>query len=260
MHSPAASLTRKFALGTAAGLLASSLVFLVLFVGLFRSQLEQQRADAAGQVSRLLQISLENAMLRHDLDGLRVIVQRLGQQPDVVAVTIANPQGEVRFADDPARLGQRLPPEPKAEPATRLIEGQIGPAVLRSINPVPNQPACLECHGPVAEHPVNGVLYVDYDADAIGQQARRTTLLLMGAGSLIVLLNLADGWWFMRRYVLRPVAHLAEASARLTEGDLTTRTRLAGSDELTALGETMNRMASALERQVAELQEKEQFL
>jgi signal transduction histidine kinase len=260
MPRSAASLTRKFALGTAAGLLASSLVFLVLFVGLFRGQLEEQRADAAGQVSRLLQISLENAMLRHDLDGLRGIVDRLGRQPDVVAVTIANPQGEVRFADDPARLGERLPTEPDAGPVTRLIEGNAGKALLRSINPVRNQPACQECHGPVTEHPVNGVLYVDYDADSIRHQARRTTLLLMGAGSLIVLLNLVGGWWFMRRYVLRPVAQLADASARLSEGDLTTRTQLTGDDELTALGETMNRMASALERKVAELEEKEQFL
>ncbi len=256
----AASLTRKFALGTAAGLLASSLFFLALFVGLFRGQLEQQRADAAAQVSRLLQISLENAMLRHDLDGLREIVQRLGRQPDVVAVTIANPQGEIRFANHPARIGERLPPEPDAGPVTRLIQGNAGKALLRSINPVRNQPACQECHGPVAEHPVNGVLYVDYDADSIRQQARRTTLLLMGAGSLIVLLNLAGGWWFMRRYVLRPVAHLAEASAHLSEGNLATRTHLAGDDELTALGQTMNRMAETLERKMAELEEKERFL
>lgn len=260
MPRSAAGLTRKFALGTAAGLLASSLIFLVLFVGLFRGQLEEQRADAAGQVSRLLQISLENAMLRHDLDGLRGIVDRLGRQPDVVAVTIANPQGEIRFANDSARLGEHLSQEPDAGPVTRLIEGDAGKALLRSINPVRNQPACQECHGPVAEHPVNGVLYVDYDADSIRQQARRTTLLLMGAGSLIVLLNLAGGWWFMRRYVLRPVAHLAEASAHLSEGNLATRTHLAGDDELTALGETMNRMAETLERKMAELEEKERFL
>lgn len=260
MLSSAAPLTRKFALGTAAGLLASSLIFLVLFVGLFRAQLEQQRADAAAQVSRLLQISLENAMLRHDLDGLREIVQRLGREPDVVGVTIANPQGEVRFSDDPTRLGDRLPPEPTDGPATRLVQGADGRALLRSINPVRNQPPCQECHGPVTEHPVNGILYLDYDADSIRHQARNTTLLLMGAGSLIVLLNLAGGWWFMRRFVLRPVAHLADASARISNGDLATRTHLAGGDELSDLGETMNRMAGALERKVAELEEKEQFL
>ena len=73
--------------------------------------------------------------------------------------------GEVRLADDPARLGERLFQEPPESPVTRLVEGDSGQRVLRSINPVRNQPACQECHGPVAERPVNGVLYVDYDAD-----------------------------------------------------------------------------------------------
>ena len=157
-------------------------------------------------------------------------------EPNVVAVAIANPQGEIRFADDSARVGQHLPVDHREQPTTLLIQKEGGATVLRSIHPVHNQSRCLECHGPVAEHPINGVLYVDFDADSISHQARKTTLLLMGAGSIIVLLNLAGGWWFMRRYVLRPVAHLANASARLSEGDLSTRTSLAGNDELTALG------------------------
>jgi hypothetical protein len=39
MHWLEASLIRKFAAGTAAGLLISLLVFLILFVGLYRTQL-----------------------------------------------------------------------------------------------------------------------------------------------------------------------------------------------------------------------------
>lgn len=254
------SLSRKFALGTAAGLLASSLVFLILFVGLFRQQLEAQRADAATQVSQLLRISLENAMLRHDLDGLREIVQGLGRQPSVASVAITNPQGEIRFASDPQRLGLHLAPGPTDLPQTLMVGGLDGRPVLRSVNPVRNRPACQECHGPTTEHPINGIIYVDFDADSIRHQARHTTLLLMGAGSLIVLLNLAGGWWFMGRYVLRPVAHLAEASARLSEGDLSARISLTGNDELSALGGTINHMAETLERKMAELAEKEQFL
>ena len=231
------SLSRKFALGTAAGLLASSLVFLILFVGLFRQQLEEQRADAATQVSQLLRISLENAMLRHDLDGLREIVQGLGRQPSVASVAITNPQGEIRFASDPQRLGLHLAPGADRHSPDPDGGGPDGRPVLRSINPVRNRPACQECHGPTTEHPINGIIYVDFDADSIRHQARHTTLLLMGAGSLIVLLNLAGGWWFMGRYVLRPVAHLAEASARLSEGDLSVRTSLTGNDELSRPGQ-----------------------
>ena len=63
-------LTRKFAVGTAAGLMAVSLLFLVVFVALYRIHLEGERRSAVEQVSRLFQTSLENAMLKRDLDGL----------------------------------------------------------------------------------------------------------------------------------------------------------------------------------------------
>ena len=86
MHWLHSRLNRRFSMGTAAGLLASSLVFLMLYLGLYRTELASERAEAAEQVNQLLQTSLENAMLKRDIDGLRVIVDRLGQQPGIEAV------------------------------------------------------------------------------------------------------------------------------------------------------------------------------
>jgi signal transduction histidine kinase/HAMP domain-containing protein len=255
-------LSWKFAIGTAAGLLVSSLAFLVLFVGLYESQLERERSGAASQVSRLLQTSLENAMLKRDLDGLKDIVNRLGREPGVLDVAISNPRGEVHFASHPDDMGKRMPADRDAldRPTTRLMVDAGGRPVLRSINPVHNKPQCQECHGPVDQNPINGILFVDFDAAPIQDQARTTTLLLMSAGALIVLINLTGGWWFMRRFVIRPVGHLSRTSLRLTEGDLDARTNLTGSDELAVLGETFNRMAVSLQEKVADLRDKETFL
>jgi signal transduction histidine kinase len=238
------------------------LVFLILFVGLYREQLEGERARAAGQVTRLLQTSLENAMLKRDLEGLREIVQRLGRADGVLAVRIANPEGEVRFASDSRLLGERLSPASDVpdRPSTRFVETDEGRAMLRSVNPVSNKPPCQECHGPMALSPVNGVLYVDFDAAPVLHQARVTTLLLMGSGALIVLVNLAGGWLFMRRYVVRPVEHLTDVSGRIADGDLSARAFLAGGDELAVLGARFNRMAQGLQEKIDQLEEQEQFL
>lgn len=192
------SLNRKFAIGTAAGLLLSSLFFLALFVGLFREQLQTERTAAAENISGLLQISLENAMLKHDLAGLKEIVRRLDEQDSVRSVRISNPLGEVRFAGDSAAIGDRIPLEELGNPLTRLIETD-GTTVLRSITPVRNKPPCQQCHGPIETHPVNGILIVDYDAATIHQRARDTTLLLMAAGGAVVIINLIGGWWFICR-------------------------------------------------------------
>lgn len=256
------SLNRKFAAGTAAGLLASSLFFLVLFVNLYRGQLERERTDAAVQVTRLLQASLEHVMLKRDVDGLTEIVRRLGEEPGIQKVRITNPAGEVRFASDARELGAVMAPEPALghEPSMQILDDGAGQTLVRSINPISNKPECLECHGPVANRPVNGILYVDFDAASISQKARATTLLLMGSGALIVLINIAGGWWFIRRYVIKPVDHLSDVSLRLARGDLDARITLPGEDELSALGDRFNRMAESLQVKLRELREKETFM
>jgi signal transduction histidine kinase len=257
----ASRLSRKFAIGTAAGLLASSLVFLMLFLALYRAELASERASTAGQVNQLLQASLENAMLKRDLEGLRLIVERLGQQPGIASVFITNPQGEVRFASDPALLGGLQPlAEGRQDPYTEFIESAAAPDRLRSVNPVANRQACKECHGPADEHPINGILYVDYDAAPIRHKAQMTTLLLMGSGAIIVLLNLGGGWWFMRRYVLAPVDQLTGTSRALALGDLSRRTDVRGDDELADLGQAFNRMADQLQERIDESERQREFL
>jgi signal transduction histidine kinase len=243
------------------GLLASSLVFLALFLGLYRTELAAERSAAAAQVNQLLQTSLENAMLKRDLDGLRVIVERLGQQPGIEAVFITDPRGAIRFASDPALLNAMQPPGPGERTAsTRFVVTPGGEEILRSVNPVANREACRECHGPAAQNPVNGILYVDYDAAPIRDKASRTTLLLMGSGAVIVLLNLAGGWWFIQRHVLGPVGALAAASMGLAAGDLGRRVTPAGDDELGQLATTFNDMAGQLQERVALVEHQREFL
>lgn len=251
------SLNHKFVIGTAAGLLISSLVFLFLYMGLYRAELREERAQTAEQVNQLLQTSLENAMLKRDLEGLQTIVQRLGDQADIARVFITNPAGEVRFSSDSGAVPSTTTANQQVTTFMVLEDGQ---EVLRSINPVANKPACGECHGPVEINPVNGILYVDYDATPIREQARKTTLLLMGSGALIVILNITGGWWFIRRFVLGPTERLATVSDRLSKGDLSARSGMDGQDEIQRLGRTFDRMADRLEDKVRTLEEQQDFL
>lgn len=256
------NLHQKFTIATIAGFLVSSLVFLGLFLGFYQTELERERAQAAREVNRLLQSSLENAMLKRDLEGLRFIVNRLGAQPNISGVMIANPNGQVRFSSQAEHLGVMLGENlvRHSKPQTYFMQNEQGVEVLRSINPVRNKPQCQECHGPMEKNPVNGILMVDYDASSIRQHARNTTLILMGAGSLIVIINLIGGWWFIHRFILKPVETLGSASHALAQGKLNTRVSLPGGDELSELGATFNLMASNLQSSVSRLEEGKTFL
>lgn len=254
-------LGRKFAIGTAVGLLASSLIFLIIFLALYRTELATERANAAQQVNRLLQTSLENAMLKRDLEGLGNIIQRLGQQPGIEAVFITNPLGEIRFASDTSLIGgSEALAEGQRTSFTRFLTNSDGVDILRSVNPVANRPPCKECHGPADRHPINGVLYVDYDAAPIRQKAQKTTALLMGSGAVIVLLNIVGGWWFLRRHVLEPVNQLTRSSQSLAQGDLSQRAEPRGTDELAELGRAFNRMADQLQERIDESEHQRTFL
>lgn len=201
-------------------------------------------------------------MLKRDLEGLSFIVKRLGEQKKISNVMIVNPKGRVRFSSHPKFINKVLEGEwiKDRQPQTNFIQDGQGVDVLRSVRPVHNKPQCKECHGSVADNPVNGILLVDYEASSIRHKARNTTLILMGAGALIVIINLIGGWWFIRRFILRSVNKLSSASHSLSQGQLDTRVELPGNDELTVLGDTFNLMASNLQSSMRKLEEKQIFL
>jgi PAS domain S-box-containing protein len=263
-------LNRKFLVGNALGIVLSSLVFLLLYLGMYEEQLANERSNAATQVNQLLQTSLQNAMLKRDLDGLKQIVQKLGEQEEILNVMIVNPAGEVRFSSTPSLLGHSFDRQ-KDEACqvchitgegspTVFMTNELGQSVLRSVNPVHNKPECIECHGSAADHPINGVLFVDYDAAPIERQARKTAMVLLAAGFCVLVIVLSGGWWFMQRFVVQPVKTLHRVSKSLADGSLGQRVDIPGRDELAQLGSCFNHMADRLENSLNALHEKEEFL
>ena len=240
-----------------------SALLLVVFLAAYRSQLVGERSRASLGFNLLLQAALENAMLKRDVPGLTDIVTRLGTQPGIHGVMILNPAGDVRFASSPDKLGQHLTalvPGPDAQPSAQFGAAEDGMEVLRSINPVRNQPPCKPCHGEVSEHPVNGILVVDYDAGEIRAQAWKSALAFAAAGVGVLALIMAVLWRSLNRRVLEPVAALGRASSALEQGRLDERVHLEGNDELAELGRRFNRMAENLEEQMARVRAHDAYL
>jgi len=245
----------------AAGLLSALL--LVVFLTMYRGQMIGERSRASLGFNLLLQAALENAMLKRDVPGLAEIVSRMGSQQGIRAVMILNPAGEVRFSSTPQAVGTKLPhlvPQAGAEPWAEFVVAEGGGDVLRSINPVRNKAPCAPCHGQVYDHPVNGILVVDYIADEIRTQAWRSALLFSLAGVSVLALIMLVLWRSLNSRVLGPVAALGQASEALERGDLRARAQLSGTDELAELGHRFDRMAQALETQMARVSNHEAYL
>lgn len=267
---PRKHLTTKFIAGTLAGLLLVSLFFLLLFLSVYRSGIETAHSNAAERVSHLLENTLRQAMLEREIHRLQPLMDDLAEADDVYAMRILNPAGEIRFSSNTEEFGEhfiagedpgcRECHRQATPPSTVLFRDAQGHHVLRAVKAVANQPECGDCHPPVAQQPVNGLLMVDYDASQIQDQARKMALMYVGAGTLVFFATVAGGTWFMRRFVLTPLGDLHHASRRLMNGDWDTRVRIAGDDEFAELGRCFNEMTEQLQQQVRSLQEKDEFL
>lgn len=264
-------LSRQLFLALGVTLTLLSIAFLVLFVGYYRGRLVAERARTSAEINDMLQVALENAMLKRDIEGLQDIVARLGKRKTVRDVMILNTKGEVRFASDRGQLGRVY--DLTAEdfcPGCDLTRGGTRAAtfvgdpaaggVLRSVNAVGNREACKQCHGDAAQHPVNGILVVDYDAGEIRHEAKAMGLAMSGAGVLVLLAGTAAIGWVLQRSVLRPVKALESASAALAGGRFDTGIEIAGRDELANLAATFRSASRQLGAQQKALAEREEFL
>ena len=265
------SLVRRLATSLVIQLVVVSIVFLGGFVLLYRGSLMAERTQAAEKLGILLQVSLENAMLKRDIEGLQEIVGRLGRQSDIVGVMILDPKGEVRFSSRPERLGQRFdihggglcPDCNKFDSmagmgTTFVSEGDH--EVLRAVKSVPNREPCNQCHGATSGHPVNGILVVDHAAEGIRSSAAYSAAVLAGSGAFVLVALVFGTWWTVRSTVLAPIAELSRASRALAGGDLSTRVDLNGSDEMASLGRTFDAMAERLSLSLDQVREREDVL
>jgi signal transduction histidine kinase len=100
-------------------------------------------------------------------------------------------------------------------------------------------------------------------AEARNRAAQRTTrnaLLVGGIGLGTALLLIMVGAIYVNRAVAQPVRRTAEAAARIAGGDLSERLDASGPGEVGQLERAFNTMAGSLERNVADLEERNRTL
>ncbi len=268
---PSASLARRLALKLTLAVLAMSVGLLAAWIGLGRRALQHEHEQASLRMAALFEASLQNAMLQRDLPGLDTLLARVGTLPGLQAAALVEPGGEVRFASAHHRLHSReaaaltglcltRPCGPISPPRLEWRE-QNGGRALRVIYPVHNREACSQCHGPTDQHPVNGVLLLDFQPMASEQDARvhAGTWLLPISLMALALLGLLTGW-VLRRDVLRPVSALAQRVQRYAAGDLSTRSRSPGTDELGQLAQGFDHLADQVQAQMSTVAAQGEFL
>ncbi|AXX97990.1 sensor histidine kinase [Profundibacter amoris] len=265
-HWIGASLQRKLVMAIGILLVLVSALFLLVVSAFYKERLVTEHARASMQINHVMQAALENAMLKRDIPGLKAILQDMGKQPAIARVMILNPEFEVRFSSDPTRLNLRLDEDiikqaldSQSQQSLFLQSEQFG-EVLRSINPVQNQTACSTCHGELSEHPVNGLLVVDYKAQSIRHEATASALKLAALGLLVIAVVCLGIWFALVRLVITPLGEVEKATKALSQGQFDRQVPVRGNDEIARLGSSFNRMSDQLRQSLQQLRQSEHFL
>jgi PAS domain S-box-containing protein len=258
-------------------LIAATVTSLLLVVGAFfyflysyhRDQLTAGLITSTTNLSKLIQQSLEYAMVSRRGDLLQSMVMRLAESPEVENIYILDPTGTIRVSSETARVGytidrasptcqlcHRLSPHQRSTTAIFTTAG--GHQVLRNVTPIFNKTPCQGCHDP--RQRINGVLIMDFSMDRINAQlAKNVWAMLLMAGSLVVVLAGVIGI-YTNRLVLSKLKAVVDTTEQVGSGDLSARVPTRGSDEFAQLGESFNQMASRLQSYMEELRTTQEYL
>jgi len=235
------------------------------------AQSTQNIAAGAELLGNTIRLGTHYAMMLNARDDLTQIIQKMGQQQEIVRLRIISKGGEIMFSKLHAEVGTRLPaaaPEclacHRASPPltamrladrTRVMEDKNGQQLVGIISPIYNEPGCTAaaCHVHASNTTVLGIL----DVVVSTREPERAFVFFrrsIGLFTLITFMFTAVVLFFaIDRLVKAPVQALIEGTRRISAGDYGNRIMINSSQEMCLLADAINHMGQEIGSQQAEL-------
>ncbi len=226
----------------------------------------------AAQFSDTIKASTYHFMLADERMAAYRTMEMIGKLKGIEQVRMLNKEGRVTFSTDKSEIGRLVDKTAEAcyachaagQPLVRLnvpsrsrIFNRNSHRVVGMITPIYNEPSCstASCHVHPADKQVLGVVDISMsleDEDRAVAALGRTTTAWSALG---ILLLAATVFWFVRGYVIRPMAKILAATERVAQGDLERPVRMRRTDEMGRLAASFNEMTASLQQARAELQQ-----
>ncbi len=220
------------------------------------------RSDAR-RTSNLVQRATHDGMLLNQLDEVQLVLQRMAEGGDVLALRVFDKKGNIVMSAMPSEIGGKADLTDDAchgchasAPLALVVrtedisvmEREAGPDVLRHLSVIANEPTCAnaDCHAHPAEKSVLGVLDLEMSlapAESALASARRQLIV---TSIVLLLLTGAVTWLFVLRLVHRPTRKLHDAAIRVAAGDLDFQVDVKGQHELARFSRSFNSMIADL--------------
>jgi PAS domain S-box-containing protein len=228
----------------------------------FQSSIELKRNETYRQ-DHVIAIALEHQMLENKRDLITKMIEGFSSDPKLKRLMVVDHEGKVRLTNDPAftgRLFARDSPTcqvchavPSPQRATSALIDLEGGAVLRSVYPLRNQPACHRCHDPSVT--VNGVMITDTDVTDLRARLESQIKGMVAVVGIVAIVLLAGVSLIVRLLVLRRLEGIETTTRAITAGDFSRRVDMTGTDAVARLGSEFNAMADSVTALLSQLQQ-----
>ncbi len=220
-----------------------------------RHVVSQVAFERARGLATMVREDIEHAMRVDHASDVEAILERFATDPDIAAVRILSPQGEVLHATRSLDVGRLLPAhlQQRSQAGDFMVEeGGATRPIVHTAEAIRTRDECRSCHKSAGRIRAIVDLDVNVSQPLAGLEAWRTLSTVLGIFlpvALVALVNVV-----LKVTVVRPIRRLLAAMTQVQAGDLTARVAADGTVEMDALAHGFNAMAGRL-REAARAEE-----
>ncbi len=247
------------------------LILVVIFGVLFGMTFMMQRASTLHEVeinaertAEMLFMAIREPMAIGDNEATTQKFGEVGARYQDIKVHLSNFKGNITYSTVGVDLRKELLEALKSPALPALVQERLkqdgisqaitevnGVPSFLEVKSIPNEPACHHCHG--SDQPVLGVMVMQQDItrqmDGLIQgQMKGGGIMAMGMIVLLVSLS-----FFMRRAVAVPLQAVADATAKISKGDLTVQVQSKSQDQIGQLAGSVNAMTENMRTMMQEI-------
>jgi methyl-accepting chemotaxis protein len=250
------------------------ITFVVLFLTfgiLFAATFFMQRASTlheietnAARTAEMLSMSIREPMSIGDNEATTGKFMEMGTRYDDIEIHLTNFKGNITYSTSDAQVRKEVLdvvrcPEMAGMLADCMRQDCVnqsiteieGRPVYLEVKSIPNEESCHHCHG--SSQPVLGVMVMTQDISGqmngmVGNQAKVGGIMAVGLAVLLGSLS-----FFLRRAVLVPIRDVADATEKISKGDLTVKVEARSHDQIGQLAQSVNSMTENMRSMMQEI-------